>query len=363
MARETNVSDLIQLLSDRDPTPWQSLIGFIPDDVLREVSSANNADLLLSNGTNNAVLEVKLGHLMSTEQQAKYEQLGSEFDLYLAALEDDKARLAKGAERWRFVSLSDLFSHWESSRDEFARHLAGEIAGVLKDWDRTISGTLNKGSAQGGVHAEELTQKFLARVVTRRMATDLEHRGHHTFAGVTSGGGLPLVASWTPVRGEGMDRTFIAEVRWWENKPGGELRFGVDFSPRKGQEEDEEVRRAAYNLATGMDSYIDHDSLQAQLTSERPDLSEALHRNRRSRPKPRGDWERVIVHGFAGAPLEDGRRNNRLRTRPAFYGDGTLRFQAISNIDFSRVSAFDLVDLIDLTLKHLTTSESHLHAS
>ena len=60
---------------------------------------------------------------------------------------------------------------------------------------------------------------------------------------------MPLVQAWTPVRGEGPDRSFIAEIRWWETKPGGELRFGVDFDPRPGQAEDEEVRRAAYELA------------------------------------------------------------------------------------------------------------------
>ncbi|EXF23887.1 hypothetical protein BG28_09705 [Nesterenkonia sp. AN1] len=55
--------------------------------------------------------------------------------------------------------------------------------------------------------------------------------------------------------------------------------------------------------------------------------------------------------------MEDGSRNNRRRTAPAFYGDGALRFQAISNIDFSRVSARDLVELIDLTLNHLSSRE------
>lgn len=220
-----------------------------------------------------------------------------------------------------------------------------------------ISGVLEAGSARGALQLDELKLKFLARVVTRRVKEDLCERGRLSFAGVTSGGGLPLIQAWAPIRGEGNDRTFIAEVRWWENKPGGELRFGVDFDPRPGQKEDEEVRRAAYDLAHSMEDDIDHPALQAWLAEDRPDLAGALYRKNRSRPEAKGDWEKVIVHGFKGAALEDGSRNNRRRTTPAFYGDGSLRFQTISDIDFARVSARDLVDLIDFTLNYLTSRE------
>lgn len=357
LAQETNVSDLIQFLSDRDPKPWESFIGFVPDDVAREASAANNADLLLSAGPKIAVVEVKLGHLMSSHQQDKYEALEPECDLFLAALSADKVRLTESSDRWKFLSLSRLFAGWESSQDDVARLLATEAASLLREWDRVISGVLETGAAQGGLPLEALEQKFLARVVSRRLKQDLHERGYQSFAGVTSGGGMPLIAAWKPIRGEGEDRTFIAEVRWWHNKPGGELRFGVDFDPRPGQEEDEEVRRAAYNLAHSMEDEIDHPSLHAQLVNDRPDLAEALSRDKRSRPAARGDWEQVIVHGFRGAPLKDGKSNNRSRTTPAFHGDKALRFQAISNIDFSRVSARDLVDLMDLTLEHLSSNE------
>jgi hypothetical protein len=159
------------------------------------------------------------------------------------------------------------------------------------------------------------------------------------------------------VRGEGTDRTFIAEIRWWETKPGGELRFGVDFAPRPGQAEDEEVRRAAYELARSMDTDIDYASLKGQIAEERPDLAEFLRREKPSRPNANGDWERVIVHGFKGSPLPDGRPNNRRRTSPAFYGDGALRFQAIAEVDFERASARDLTDLIDFTLTYLSSRQ------
>lgn len=168
------------------------------------------------------------------KQQAKYEALDPDFDLYLAALSADEVRLAEISNRWKFLSLSSLFSGWESSQDELARSLAREAAALLKEWDRTISGVLEAGAAQGGLQLDELKQKFLARVVTRRLVKELQGRGRLAFAGVTSGGGLPIIQAWAPIRGEGEDRTFIAEVRWRDNKPGGELRFGVDFDPRPG---------------------------------------------------------------------------------------------------------------------------------
>lgn len=86
------MSDIIQLLSDRDSSLWAGLVGFVPDDVTREASNANRADLLLSAGERRAVIEVKLGHIMSPEQQGKYEALHPRHDLYLAALEADRHR-------------------------------------------------------------------------------------------------------------------------------------------------------------------------------------------------------------------------------------------------------------------------------
>ena len=357
LAQETNVSDLIQFLSDRDPSPWAELVGFVPAAVTREALADNHADLLLTSDSKTAVVEVKLGHLMTVEQQEKYEALASRPDLYMAALTADKVRLASDSDRWTFLSLADLMSCWEKAGDELARLLASEVAGVLRGWDRTISGVFDIRSAESWTSLSALNQKFLARVVTRRVEQDLRRRGRLVSAGVTSGGGLPLIQGWTPVRGEGGDRTFIAEIRWWETKPGGELRFGVDFYPRPERTEDEEVRRAAYKLASSMETVIDYATLKGQIAEERPDLAELLRRDKPSRPKAKGDWERVIVHGFEGSPLPDGRTNNRRRTSPAFYGDGTLRFQAIAEVDFERASALDLTDLIDFTLTYLSSRQ------
>lgn len=357
LAQETNISDLIQFLSDRDPTPWLDLVGFVPNEVDREARTANHADLLLTSSSRAAVVEVKLGHLMSSNQQAKYESLTSRPDLYLSALSLDEMRLGPDPGRWRFLSLSELVGRWENVDDERARVVAGEAAGVLREWDHMITRVFDLTTSKKSLPVSVLNQKFLARVVARRIAHNLQQRGRLATAGVTNGGGLPLIQSWTAIRGEGLDRTFMAEVRWWETKRGGELRFGVDFDPRPGRDEDEEVRRAAYDLARSMAADIEFKGLRGHFSDERPELANLLRRDKPSRPKGKGDWERVVVHGFKGAPLDGGRKNNRQRTAPDFYGDGALRFQAIADIDFGLASANDLTDLIDSTLTYLSSRE------
>jgi hypothetical protein len=188
-------------------------VGFVPDDVAREAQKSNHADLLLTEDSQTAVVEVKLGHVMGAKQQAKYEALRPRPDLYLAALSSDKARLETDSDRWSFLGLSELIGRWEEADDELARLFAGEAAGVLRTWDQMISGVFGLPSAAESRPLSVLNQKFLGRVVTRRIARDLKARGRLASAGVTSGGGLPLVQGWTPVRGGENDRTFIAEVR------------------------------------------------------------------------------------------------------------------------------------------------------
>ncbi|MBO0595558.1 hypothetical protein I2485_06165 [Nesterenkonia sp. E16_7] len=145
------------------------------------------------------MIEAKLGHLMSPQQQDKYEALDPDLDLYLAALSADEVRLSEVSERWKFQSLSSLFSGWESSQDELARSLAREAATLLKEWDRIISGVLEAGAAEGGLQLDELKQKFLARVVTRRLVKELHSRGYMAVADVSSGGGLPIIKAWAPI--------------------------------------------------------------------------------------------------------------------------------------------------------------------
>lgn len=357
LSHETNVSDLIQFLSDRDPSPWASLISFVPDNVEREARQANQADLLLTARTRRAVVEVKLGHLMDAKQQEKYEALKPKPDLYLAALTSDEIRLATDSDSWSFLSLSDLVSRWADSKDDLARLLASEAAQILREWDEKIFGVFAPPSSGRRKPLNVLDQKFLARVVTRRIVQDLNNLGRPAWADVTRGGGLPLVQSWVPIRGESDDRTFMAEVRWWETKRGGELRFGVDFDPRPNSVEDEEVRRASYALARSMDSVIHFSSLKEYFLETEPDLATLLRRDKPSRPPAKGDWEQVIVHGLKGMTLQDGKPNTRRQTTPDFFGDGTLRYQAISDVDFDRATALDLVALIDATLSYLSSNQ------
>lgn len=359
LARETNISDLIQFLSDRDPSPWAEVVGFVPDEIKREGSKTENyADLVLKSGSDSAAVEVKLGHSMSKEQQAAYESRPGRSP-YLAALSFDEGRLTEtDKELWQFLSLSNLVGKWEQSNDELARLLAREAATVLRDWDDMISGVFEPPTSSQALPLAILGEKFLARVVTRRIAVDRSTAGKWAWAGVTSGGGLPIVQAWTPIHGETIDRAFIAEIRWSSNRLRGELRFGVDFDPRPQQSEDEEVRRAAYDLAHSMDAIINYNCLKDHLAEVQPDLIDLLVPKRGSgRPEAKGDWESVIKHGFKGSPLGNGKKNNRRQTTPGFYGDGALRFEAAVDVDFEHASALDLIGLLDTTLEYLSSNQ------
>lgn len=359
LAKETNISDLLQYLSDLDSTPWADLVGFIPAVVEREVFASNNADLLLvAEDGRRVVVEVKLGHDLGAKQRASYEKLPVGTGLFLAALTVDTPRLAEGlASRWSFLSLAEVFTAWTDIADDAARTVAAQAARILSEWDAEIAAVLRSHEENGAKPLAALNQKFLARGLTRRIEFDLSDRGLLAFAGVTSGGGLPLVQAWRPIRSEGNDRCFIAEVRWWDGKPGGELRFGVDFEPRPGQPENEEVRRAAFDLACSMDSYIGFSAIKTHLENANPRLAGLLDRKTVARPSGKGDWEQVILHGFAGAPLPGGKKNTRRSTQPGFYGDGTLRFQAIVDIDFANAGGQDVTELLDATLAYLAAKQ------
>jgi hypothetical protein len=251
LAKETNISDLLQFFSDLDSRPWVDLVGFVPAEVRREEFASNNADLMLiAADGRRAVIEVKLGHNLSDKQQAGYEKLPDETGLYLAALTVDAARLAEGlAKRWSFLSLAELFTAWTGVADAVASTVATQVARILSEWDDDVAAVLRPYEEAGAKPLAALNQKFLARGLTRQIEFDLRGRGLLASAGVTSGGGLPLVQVWRPIRDEGDDKRFMAEVRWWDGKPGGELRFGVDFWPGPGLPENEDVRRAAFDLA------------------------------------------------------------------------------------------------------------------
>lgn len=351
LLQETAVSDLLQYLSDLDLAPWTALIGFTPVTVERESLTQNRADLLLKGHEQQAIIEVKVGHLFGLTQQQRYEALDVDFDLYLAALLMDEQRVASDmTERWRFLSLTSLFQAWCHSDDTTARLFAQEISGVFQAWDDLIHSVFRSEDAQP---ISRIRQKSLARVVSRRMAADLQDRGRSSYAGVASGGGVPLVQAWTPIRDEENERSFMAEVRWRQNHPVGELRFGIDFDPRPGQSENSEDRRTAHNLAVSMEQELEAEALQMYLESVNPALAKAIRPARRSRPEAKGDWEQVIERGFANLPKIGNRKPNRRQVRPAFYGDGSLRFQAMVPLDFTQLSALEIVELLDASLAYL----------
>jgi hypothetical protein len=142
-AQKTNVSDLIQVLSDLDPSPWAGIVGLVLGNIC-EVQEANNAEQLLTSRS-------------------------------------------RGRDRC-------------NKRRRSAHRPVG--------------------------------RRFKAREKT-----------------VASGG--PMVG----------------------NQARGALRVGVDFYGRPGSIEDEEVRRAAYDLARSIDTDIDFASQHARLTMVRPDLA------------------------------------------------------------------------------------------
>lgn len=161
-----------------------------------------------------------------------------------------------------------------------------------------------------------------------------------------------MVQAWTSVGNSNVDEDFIAELRW-DQSGLIELRFGVDFSSSSGSPEDEETRLAAYNMARSMDSKIEIEPLRDYLASVHPPLDALLQAGSLSRPVAKGNWEQVIRRGFAGAPLEGGKKNSRSRTTPNFYGDGALRFEAKTLINKEKANGHDLIDLVDATLKYL----------
>lgn len=355
LAHETNISDLLQELSDRDLSPWTDVVGFRPTKVDREVRlgktegfpNAGIADLrLVDQDGKQALVEVKLGHVLSRDQQARYESWQADRTaLYLVALSAD-AHCVKPAMRgrWTFIDLATLVRGWSLSDNEEARVLAREALKILEDWDALISSILN-----GEAPLVALTAKFPTRVVTRRIAADLITRGYAAYARVTSGGGLPVVQAWAPATDPAdEDRSFIAEVRWWETKPGGELRFGVDYT----MEPDRSTRREAYDLASSMTAVIDAQALRDHIMQISPVIGNSLDRPDSGRPSAKGDWGHVIENGFA-SPGPGQRRTTRRSINPGFYGDETQRFQAITGLRFDRLSAPQLTDLLDLTLRYL----------
>lgn len=364
LSRETNISDLLLVLTELDPHPWigVSTIGECPtaarESALARLSVeegrvAGSADLTLAvDSLPLALVEVKLGHVFSEDQRKRYERAAPEgCALILVGLAADE-HLVQGHERWEFVSLAGLLARWADSESELASGLAREAAAVVATWDSTLARLFLR---EESASLSEVTTKFLGRAVSRRVAANLSPTWT-SIAGVTSGGGLPIVQSWAHAD-EGGERYFIAEARWTENPRRGELRFGVDLFG----EETRRLRHDAWDLTRRMGSSIRVDELRKSLLAKSPHLDGLLLESGGGLKSPRGDWSEVVERGLSRSGAGGTVKGTRRTYDPGYYGDGTRRFVALSKVDFTRASALDLVELMDQTLGYLVERGSSVY--
>lgn len=362
LTRETNVSDLLQFLTDSDPLPWADIVGWVPVSSTREQRLARGqlADLVLTaEDGREAVLELKIGHTLSDAQRIAYEKYRDaepeQRRLVLLALAPDGAAVA-GADGWTVLRLSEVAAAWSVSANLAAQEVAALMASTLGAWDTLLDAVLLPGSNPVSAPLDTLQSKFLARVVSREIARRLPGDAstvvHQAESGVTSGGGLALVQAWTELQGDPL-RCLVAEVRWKQSgqRLGVELRFGVDFWDK--ERETRESRVAAWRLARAMSDAITADALRSHLATHSPERVAALLPGHSSRGEPAAGWDDVVERGFASAKNPVGVPGNRRSFRCGFVGDGTRRFEEAVTLDTSTVTAGDLVDLIPATLDHL----------
>lgn len=355
LAREVAVSDLLQHLTDLDPQPWETLLGFVPVDARRESKLARlstdrkivgSIDLLLLRPDGQEVaIELKVGHEFSADQQHRYEK-STDGQLVLAGLASDSF-LAQTRPRWRFLNLSSIFRGWVDSPILEASVFASAIAEVFEGWDAAITAVFRVDSEQQPLAA--IRHRFLATVVARRISDILQRRGIRTWSGVTSGsGGLAMVQASVDIHGD-EQRRLMAEVRW-RSMDSGDLRLGVDYCIP----ESRQARAQAWALATAMDDAIRISSFRDYLAGSSPGLDALLTTSDAGRkPSNEDNWRPVIEYGFKSNTNADGLSGGRRRYPPGFLGDRTQRFQASSGIDFSTATANDLVSLLQTGLHYL----------
>lgn len=297
-------------------------------------------------GQQEVAIEVKVGHRFSADQQARYEK-STDGRLILAGLHADRT-LVRSAERWEYLNLGDVFQAWVDSPSEEAVALARAAANVMHEWDAAIDSVF--GPREEGHPLISIGQKFLAVVIARRIAAELEQRGLITWAGVTSGsGGLAIVQAWAPIQDD-RDRRYIAEVRWHEGMQAGELRIGVDYY----LPESREARAEVWDMAKAMSDAIRIDALHTHLIGKHPQLGDLLLRIGPGRkPANDGAWGPVVDRGFKSTSNPGGVIGGRLQNNPGFAGDGTQRFEAVSKLDYSRATATDLIELLEASLEFL----------
>lgn len=343
MAQEENVSDLLQHLTDLDPTPWEELApGTTHADRESGLGGRKRADLMLRGADGEATggAEVKLGHVFDESQATAYEKaLDTGEPLLLLGLDVDAESAQATGERWRFVRLSALVAKWVESDDPEASAVASAMLRVLTDRDSAISGTLATNG--DGTPLSSIRESFSARAITRAIRSRLDaHDGLRTHADVTLGGGNAtlMVFRQTPEEREG--REFLAEIRWSIPRQVMDLRFGLDYPPGSREE-----RQAVWDAAERMNTVIAADKLIAHLGKTDPERAGLVTANGTGRPRPKGNWLDIVAKGFVTG---DGKNYN-----PGFFRDKDTRLEAKSRIDLSRASGADLEPLLLACLDYL----------
>lgn len=343
MASETNISDLLQYLTYRDPAAWSRVVAnVVTAERESRIGSRQRADLILVDVEGNAVaaVEVKLGHSFGEAQSSTYaETFESEVPLLLAGLDVDGAAAGMDEERWTFMRLADLFALWTNSKDVEAAAVASAASRVLEHWTAILASAL--GPRAEGIALSTIEEPFLARILTRALRTQWRERGaDRVWADVTSGGGNALLQAFTSIPGEEQGREFIAEVRWNLAKQTMDLRFGLDF-PSGSQHE----RAAIWEVATRMDDVIRADRFIEHLEQDQSELAELVTSRGSGRPRAKGDWSEIVERGF--------NRGDAKLFNPGFYRDKDTRLEATARVDLEHAVAEDLADLLRSALSYL----------
>lgn len=350
MGRETNISDLLHYLTDRDPAAWAGIVEHVATSARETgISSRKRADLVLHDAEGNVVgaVEVKLGHVFDGDQAQAYEKaFGEETPLVLAGLDVDGEAAEVDADRWRYLRLSELFECWTRSSDAEAAAVASAATRVLAHWEREISSILDQESDQSVL--ARIDEPFLARILTRALRERVQVAGAgRAYASVTSGGGNAILQAFSSVSEKTPKREYIAEVRWDLNASTMDFRFGLDY-PWGSQAE----RAELYAHAQRLDDAIRVDSFIAHLRSARPGLASLLATRGTGRPTAKGDWGEVVEHGV---DLVDIRGRS-----PGFFRDKDFRLEAKSRVDLHRATAADVSALLTEALAYLAGSDRSL---
>lgn len=300
LASETNLSDLLAYFTQRDPKRWSGLVRDFPVDVVREggAGTPKRADVVLNGSDKGTVgaVEVKLGHSLSKQQMAWYEDtLGPEVPLILTSLDSTDTAIDGVGERWVHISLADLVARWTSSADTEVATIATATHRVLDSWSHAIDAVAGRAGEGNADPLDNIRDPFLARILTRTLKPALLAEGARAaYPGTTSGGGNAILQGWAALPGAPEGEVVIAEVRWSPGRDVMDLRFGLDFGP-SGQE----ARAAVWERAQQMDDAIRADRFIEHLSSTAPNLVGLLSTKKPSgRPAAKGEWTKIIENGF-----------------------------------------------------------------